>query len=155
MYAHLKFFLGQRKSHRAVTDKSIQCFGLPGGCPCCNALCLVFSSFQVTRAHSPPKFRIFSSFIATTTFPPVYTACIIGPLLSFAQPCDEEHLIEERDAEGVTFVSCARSRIRVGRVVADSDSPSGKRCGLNERVRPHKINSRRPWVDTLPSHFVF
>eukprot|EP00903_Cladosiphon_okamuranus_P006977 g6790.t1 len=47
---------------------------------------------------------------------------------SFAQPCDEEHLIEERDSkEGVTFVSCARSRIRLGRVVADPDSPSGKR----------------------------
>eukprot|EP00752_Nemacystus_decipiens_P006998 g6277.t1 len=47
---------------------------------------------------------------------------------SFAQPCDEEHLIEELDAEeGVTFISCARSGIRLGRVIADPDSPSGKR----------------------------
>ncbi|CAM9848262.1 unnamed protein product [Pylaiella littoralis] len=48
---------------------------------------------------------------------------------SFAEPCDGEHLIQERDpvnGEG-TFVSCARSRVRVGRVVADSRSPSGKR----------------------------
>lgn len=62
------------------------------------------------------------------------TACIVEPALSFAQPCDEEHLIEERDSEeGVTFVSCARSRIRVGRVVTDSDSPSGKRWARSRR----------------------
>ncbi|CAM9390263.1 unnamed protein product [Ectocarpus fasciculatus] len=47
---------------------------------------------------------------------------------SFAEPCDDEHLVEEHDAEnGVTAVSCARSRVRVGSVVGDSGSPSGKR----------------------------
>lgn len=52
---------------------------------------------------------------------------------SFAEPCDDEHLLEEEEERDpvngeVTFVSCARSRVRVGRVVADSGSPSGKRC---------------------------
>ncbi|CAM9910437.1 unnamed protein product [Ectocarpus sp. 4 AP-2014] len=47
---------------------------------------------------------------------------------SFAEPCDDEHLVEEHDAENaVTAVSCARSRVRVGRVVGDAGSPSGKR----------------------------
>lgn len=49
-------------------------------------------------------------------------------LLSFATPCDDEHLLEEHDVEnGVTFVSCARSRVRVGTVTDDTDSPSGRR----------------------------
>ncbi|CAM9342728.1 unnamed protein product [Laminaria digitata] len=47
---------------------------------------------------------------------------------SFATPCDDEHLLEERDVEeGVTFVSCARSRVRVGTVTDDLGSPSGRR----------------------------
>eukprot|EP00904_Undaria_pinnatifida_P004290 jgi/Undpi1/13862/HiC_scaffold_9.g03513.m1 len=48
---------------------------------------------------------------------------------SFATPCDDEHLLEERHVEeGVTFVSCARSRVRVGTVADDPESPSGRRC---------------------------
>lgn len=48
---------------------------------------------------------------------------------SFAQPCDEEHVVEERDEEaGLTRVLCARSGLAVGTVIEDVTSPTGRRC---------------------------
>lgn len=40
---------------------------------------------------------------------------------------EEQDTDDDDDETGVTFVSCARSRLRVGRVVVDPESPSGKR----------------------------
>lgn len=64
---------------------------------------------------------------------------------SFAEPCDEEHLLEEFDAEeGKMFISCARSRLRIGTLIADPLSPSSKRCerkGLTLLLRFHEIDN--------------
>ncbi|CAN0145356.1 unnamed protein product [Scytosiphon promiscuus] len=67
---------------------------------------------------------------------------------SFAEPCDEEHLLQEQgspDNGGETSVLCARSRVCVGTVVADPASPSGKRyIILNEALEFHPLGKPLP-----------
>ncbi|CAM9965939.1 unnamed protein product, partial [Hapterophycus canaliculatus] len=67
---------------------------------------------------------------------------------SFAEPCDEEHLLEEQDAAdsgAATSVFCARSGVRVGTVIADAGSPSGKRyLVLSEALEFHPLGKALP-----------
>lgn len=65
----------------------------------------------------------YSSYFPVVNIHPALTAP------SFAEPCDEEHLLERQDGEGgITNVFCSRSGLRVGAVVSDDTSPSGRRC---------------------------
>lgn len=65
---------------------------------------------------------------------------------SFAEPCDEEHLVERKDDEsGLTNIFCPRSRLRVGLVLDDATSPTGKRYLVtSEALEFHPLGKPLP-----------